>query len=192
MARLIVQEFVSVDGLAAGRNDSVDFIPAGTEGNAELEEHQMRFLDSVGTIVLGRATYEMFAAYWPDVEGDDKPFGEKLNAIPKVVFSRALAEAPWGSWEPATISTDDPRDEIPRLRDAADRDLVVWGSLRLVQSLAEAGLVDEYQLWVLPVVLGDGRRLFGDGVGSTTLRLLEARSTTKGATLLRYEAATGR
>jgi dihydrofolate reductase len=72
---------------------------------------------------------------------------------------------------------------------APDQDLVVWGSLSLVQSFAEAGLVDEYQLWVLPVVLGNGRRLFGDGARSTTLRLLEARPTAKGATLLRYEPA---
>jgi dihydrofolate reductase len=191
MARLIVQEFVSVDGLAAGRDGSVDYIPAGAEGNGELQEHQLRFIDSVGTIVLGRVTYELFAGYWPDVEGDDKPFGDRINATPKVVFSSTLAEAPWGSWEPASISTDDPREEIARLRDGADRDLVVWGSLSLVQSLAEAELVDEYQLWVLPVVLGEGRRLFGEGVGSTTLRLLEARPTAKGATLLRYEPATG-
>jgi dihydrofolate reductase len=192
MARLIVQEFVSVDGLAAGPDDSVDFIPAGAEGNAELQESQLRFLDTVGTIVLGRTTYQMFAGYWPDVEGDDKPFGDKINATARVVFSSTLTEAPWGSWEPALISRDDPREEIPRLRDGADQDLVVWGSLSLVQSLAAAGLVDEYQLWVLPVVLGDGRRLLGEGVGATTLRLLEARPTAKGATLLRYEPVTGR
>jgi dihydrofolate reductase len=191
MGKLIVQEFVSVDGLAAGPDGSVDFIPAGADGNAELQEYQLHFIDSVGTIVLGRVTYEMFAGYWPDVEGDDKAFGEKINTTPRVVFSSTLTEAPWGSWEPAAISKDDPRKEIPRLRDDADKDLVVWGSLTLVQSLAESGLVDEYQLWVLPVVLGDGRRLLGEGVPSTALRLLEARPTPKGATLLRYKPATG-
>jgi dihydrofolate reductase len=191
MARLVVQEFVSVDGLAAGPDGSVDFIPAAAQGNAELQDNQLRFIDTVGTIVLGRTTYELFAGYWPDVTGDDKPFGDKINATPKVVFSTTLAEAPWGSWAPAAITEDDPREEIPRLRDRADQDLVVWGSLSLVQSLAEAGLVDEYQLWVLPVVLGDGQRLFGEGRGPTTLRLLEARPTAKGATLLRYEPLPG-
>jgi dihydrofolate reductase len=191
MGRLVVQEFVSVDGLAAGRDGSLDFVPAGTEGDAELRENQMRFVDTVGTIVLGRVTYELFAGYWPDVEGEDKPLGDKINAIPKVVFSRTLVDAPWGTREPASVSSDDPRDEIPRLRDGADQDLVVWGSLTLVQSLAAAGLVDEYQLWLLPVVLGDGRRLFGEGAASSRLRLLEARPTPKGATLLRYEPAPG-
>ena len=147
----------------------------------------MRFIDTIDTIVLGRATYELFAGYWPTATGDDKPFADKLNAIPKLVFSKTLARAPWGSWEEAAISRDDPRDEIPRLKAQEGKDLVVWGSLTLVQSLAEASLVDEYQLWLLPVVLGGGRPLFAEGVESVSMTLLEAKTSINGATLLRYE-----
>jgi dihydrofolate reductase len=96
MRRLIVQEFVTLDGLAAGPNGEVDFIPAAV-GDAGVAENQMRFIDTVETIVLGRATYEMFAGYWPTATGDDKPFADKLNTIPKLVFSRTLERVPWGS-----------------------------------------------------------------------------------------------
>ena len=178
---------MTLDGLAAGPSGEVDFIPAATEGDAGVAETQMRFIDTVDTIVLGRTTYEMFAGYWPTATGDDKPFADKLNAIPKVVFSRTLDRAPWGSWDDATINRDDPRKAIPRLRDQQGKDMVIWGSLALVHSLAEAELVDEYQLWLLPVVLGlGGRPLFAEGVGSIAMKLLEAKTTERGATLLRY------
>jgi dihydrofolate reductase len=187
MRRLIVQEFVTVDGRAAGPEGQVDFIPAATRADSGVAESQMRFMDTIDTIVLGRSTYEMFAGYWPTATGDEEAFAEKINATPKVVFSKTLDRAPWGSWEEARITRDDPREEIPRLREREGKDLVVWGSLTLVHSLTEAGLVDEYQLWLLPVVLGGGRPLFAEGVGSIAMELLEAKTSDKGATLLRYE-----
>lgn len=190
MRRLIVQEFVTLDGLAAGPQGEVDFIPAATTGDAKVAENQMRFIDTIDTIVLGRTTYEMFAGYWPTATGDDKPFADKLNATPKIMFSKTLDRAPWGSWDEATISKGDPREEIRRLREQEGKDLVVWGSLTLVRSLAHAGLVDEYQLWLLPLVLGGGRPLFAEGVGSIGLSLLEAKTSDKGAMLLRYQTVT--
>jgi dihydrofolate reductase len=89
--------------------------------------------------------------------------------------------------EEATVTRDDPGAEIPRLKAREGKDMVVWGSLTLVQSLAEATLVDEYQLLVLPLVLGGGRPSFAEGVGPITMELLEAKPTDRGATLLRYE-----
>lgn len=91
MRNVILQEFVTLDGLAAGPNDSVDFVPASTQGDQSFGQRQLDFMDSVDTILLGRVTYTMFAGYWPKVtSGEDKPFADKLNAIPKVVFSRSL------------------------------------------------------------------------------------------------------
>jgi dihydrofolate reductase len=185
MRRLIVQEFVSLDGLAAGPEGGVEFIPAATSGDALLAENQMRFIDTIDTIVLGRTTYQMFAGYWPTATGDDKPFADKLNVIPKLVFTKTLDRAPWGSFAEATISKEDVRAEIPRLREQEGKDMVVWGSLSIVRSLAEAGLVDEYQLWLLPVALGGGTPLFAAG-GSTSMELLEAKTAEKGGVLLRY------
>jgi dihydrofolate reductase len=187
MSRIIVQEFVSIDGLAAGPKGEVDFIPAAVQGDSIVVENQMRFIDTIDTIVLGRVTYEMFVNYWPTASGDDKPFADKVNATPKIVFSKTLDTAPWGSWEEATISKDDPLEEVRRLREREGRDLVVWGSLTLVRSLAEAGLIDEYQLWLLPVVLGAGRPLFAEGGASIDMQLLEAKTSERGATLLRYQ-----
>jgi dihydrofolate reductase len=187
MRRLIVQEFLTLDGRSAGPNGEIDFIPAATEGDSRLGERQLRFMDTIDTIVLGRATYEMFANYWPTATGEDKPLADKLNAIPKLVFSKTLDRAPWGSWEEASISPDDPREEVLRLREEEGKDMVVWGSLTLVQSLAEARIVDEYHLWLLPVVLGGGRPLFAEGVGPIEMTLLEAETSERGAILTRYE-----
>jgi dihydrofolate reductase len=186
MRRLIVQEFVTLDGMAAGPEGETDFIPASTEGDDAFMDHQMRFIDTVDTMVLGRVNYELFASYWPTATGDDKPFADKVNALDKVVFSTTLEHAPWGSYDPATVTADDPRVEIPRRKAHDGKDMVVWGSLSLVRSLAEAGLVDEYQLWMLPLVLGAGRPLFGEGVGQFTMELVGTKSTASGATLLRY------
>src|SRR5688572_481418 len=104
MRRVILQEFVTIDGMAAGPDDSVDFVPAATSGDQSFGQRQLGFMDSIDVILLGRVTYEMFAGYWPDVSsGDDKPFADKLNTIPKVVFSKTLDRAPWGKWTDATI-----------------------------------------------------------------------------------------
>jgi RibD C-terminal domain len=102
MRNVVLQEFVSLDGLAAGLNNSVDFIPGATAGDPSFGQRQMSFIDTIDAILLGRVTYEMFAGFWPNVtSGDDKPFADKLNSIPKVVFSRTLDSAPWGKFEPA-------------------------------------------------------------------------------------------
>jgi dihydrofolate reductase len=186
MRRLVVQEFVSVDGFAAGPGGDIGFIPEATEGDDGVAENQMRFVDTVDTIVLGRVTYEMFAGYWPTATGDDKPFADKLNALAKLVFSKTLDRAPWGSFDDALISTNEPAPEVRRMKEEAGKDLVVWGSLSLAQSLADAGVVDEYKLWVLPIVLGGGAPLFSREKPGA-LKLREATTTQRGAVLLSYE-----
>jgi dihydrofolate reductase len=189
MRSVILQEFVSVDGFAADPNDSVDFVPASTRGDQTFGQRQLEFMDSIDTILLGRVTYTMFAGHWPKVtSGDDKQFADKLNAIPKVVFSRTLTRAPWGSWDDARVVKTDAASEVGKLKEAPGKDMVVWGSLSLAQSLVDDGLIDDYQLVVCPVVLGSGRRLFRDK-SSLDMKLLDARSFDRGAVLLSYEAA---
>lgn len=187
MRNLILQEFVSVDGMAAGRDGSTDFIPASNRGDQSFGRRQESFLDSIDTILLGRKTYEMFVEYWPKVtSGDERPFAEKLNAIPKVVFSKTLDRAPWGTWEEATVVKTDAAREIERLKQQPGKDLVIWGSLTLAQSLMHEGLIDEYQLIVCPVVLVEGRRLFDDKVAPGEMHLLSTRSFDRGSVLLSY------
>jgi dihydrofolate reductase len=178
MRKVILQEFVSLDGLAAGPNDSVDFVPASTQGDQSFGQRQMGFMDSIDLILLGRVTYTMFAGYWPNVtSGEDKRFADKLNAIPKVVFSRSLDRAPWGSWGDARIVKTSAAKEVAKLRQQSGKDMAIWGSISLAQSLMNEGLIDEYQLVVCPVVLGSGRPLFRDKVEPFGMKLL---STNRG------------
>ena len=189
MKKLILQEFVSVDGLASGPNDSVDFVPASNQGDQRFGQRQMEFLDSIDTILLGRVTYEMFAGHWPNVpSGPDRPFADKLNAIPKIVFSKTLDRAPWGSYPEAKLVKTSAAKEVAKLRQGSGKDMVLWGSISLAQSLMSEGLIDEYQLIVCPLVLGKGRPLFAEKKNPVTMKLLSTKSFDRGSVLLAYVA----
>jgi dihydrofolate reductase len=185
---VILQEWLSLDGLAAGQNDSVAFIPASTQGDKSFGRDQSALLDGVDTIVLGRVTYRMFEGFWPLVtEGEEKPFADKLNAMPKVVFSRTLERAPWGSWNEARIVKADPADEVTRLKRDSGKDIVVWGSISVAQTLISAGVIDEYRLVICPLVLAGGRPLFGDNVPPGDLTLTSVKSFDRGVVSLQYK-----
>ena len=185
--KVVVQEFVTLDGLGAGPHGRVDFIAPSTQGDQAFGRDQLAFIDTVGTIVLGRATYEMLARYWPHViAGAEKPFADKLNAMPKVVLSRTLDRAPWGTWDEARIVTATPADEVARLKRQTGKAIAIWGSITLVQSLIPHGLVDEYRLVICPVVLGGGRRLFNDGIMPISMTLAQINALDRGAVALTY------
>src|SRR5687767_11384048 len=118
MRKLIVQEFVSVDGLASGPGGSVDFIPAASAGDQRFGQRQVDFMDTVDAILLGTVTYKMFAGYWPNVasDADDTVFADKINALPKIVFSSTLERAPWGRFAEATIVRDPAEDAVARMK----------------------------------------------------------------------------
>ena len=189
MRKLILQEFVTVDGLAAGPDGNVDFIPRATSGDQSFGEEQLALMDSIDAILLGAVTYRMFAGYWPNVqEGPDKPFADKLNAIPKIVFSRTLDTAPWGTWKDARIVKTSAADEVAALKRQPGKNMVLWGSISLAQSLIDARLVDEYRLVICPVVLGSGRPLFREMAGTLEMKLQNARTLDRGAVRLQYSA----
>jgi dihydrofolate reductase len=188
MREVILQEFVTLDGLAAGPNNSVDFVPASTSGDQKFSREQLAFFDAIDTIVLGRVTYQLFAGYWPKVtEGDEKPFADKMNSTPKIVFSRTLDRAPWGTFDEATVLRSDPAAEVSKLKQQPGRNLVIWGSLSLAQLLIGEGLIDEYRLVVCPLVLGQGRHLFNDALGPIEVTLLNASPLDRGAVSLTYK-----
>jgi dihydrofolate reductase len=185
--KVILQEFVTLDGLAAGPNDSVDFIPASTRGDRSFGDDQFAFLDTIDTILLGRVTYRMLAGFWPNVtEGEEKPFANKLNAKKKVVFSRTLDRAPWGTWDEARVVKTSAADEVAKLKRQSGKDILVWGSISLAQSLVSQGLIDEWRLVVCPIVLASGRALFRDKGAAIDLRLLDAKVQDLGAVSLKY------
>lgn len=187
MRNLILQEFLSVDGMAAGRDGSTAFIPQANRGDHSLMRRQEAFVDSIDGILLGRKTYEMFVEYWPKVtSGDDRALAEKINAIPKYVFSRTLDRAPWGRWDNVTVVKGDAAREVERLKQQPGKDVVLWGSLSLAQHLMREGLIDEYQLIVCPVVLVEGRRFFEGHTEAGVMHLLSTQRFDRGSVLLSY------
>lgn len=190
MRKVILQEFISLDSLTAGPKDNVDFVPASTEGDKGFGQEQVKLMNSVDTILLGRVTYQMFAGYWPKItKGKEKPFADKLNSIPKIVFSRTLESAPWGDWEEAKVVKSSAVKELAKLKRRSGKNMVIWGSISLAQSIIKEGLIDEYRLVVCPVVLGSGRPLFLNKVDSFGMKLLEAKTFDLGAVQLKYKPA---
>jgi dihydrofolate reductase len=188
MRKVILQEFISLDSLAAGPNDSVDFVPASTQGDVSFGKEQMKLMNSVDTILLGRVTYQMFSGHWPNItKGKEKAFADKLNSIPKIVFSKTLDSAPWGDWPEVKIVKNTAVKEVAKLRRRSGKNMIIWGSISLAQALIKEDLIDEYRLVMCPVVLGSGRALFLDKVDSFGLKLVEAKTLDRGAVQLKYK-----
>src|SRR3954470_22755565 len=159
MARIVVSEFVSLDGVMEAPGGGEDFRHAGWTFDFERGEEGDKFkLDETlasDALLLGRKTYEGFAAAWPRMTGD---FADKFNSMPKYVVSSTLKEGEWNS----TVLKGDVVEEVTKLRQGPDGNITVHGSAQLVQTLLENDLVDELRLMVFPVVLGSGKRLFGE------------------------------
>jgi dihydrofolate reductase len=187
VGRIVVTEFVSLDGVMEDPGGAEDFEHGGWSFEVSRGEEGDRFkLDETmasDALLLGRRTYEGFAAAWPSREGD---FADKFNSMPKYVVSSTL-ENP--SWANTTVLKGDLTEEVARVRDEHNGDVVVHGSASLVRSLLERDLVDELRLMVFPVVLGSGKRLFGDTTGKKPLRLVDSRVVGDGVAILTYGRA---
>jgi dihydrofolate reductase len=193
MGKLIVTEFVTLDGVAqapggADEDRESGFAhggwqgPLGDEGSGDVVFERAR---TMGALLLGRRTYEIFADYWPNAS-DEMPFTGLLNGVPKYVVSRTLAGTL--AWQGSTLVTGDLATSIAALKDRHDQVHVI-GSLNLVQSLLRLGLVDRLNLWVYPLLLGSGKRLFADGTVPTVLRLTESVTYPSGTLHLTYDTA---
>jgi dihydrofolate reductase len=135
--------------------------------------------------LLGRKTYEIFAAYWPKVTDESHPVATKLNTLPKYVASRTLEEADWAG---TTLLQGDVAEAVTELKAEPGRELQVHGSLNLIQTLISADLVDQFRVLIFPLVLGTGKRLFDDII-PTGLKLIDSKATSTGVMLQTYEAA---
>ena len=187
MRKVVLQACVSIDGLAAGPNDGIDFIPASTQGDPSFGREQVALMDTIDTLLLSRVTYGMFAGFWPNVtEGAEKEFADKFNAVPKVVFSKTLKRAPWGKWNEGRVVRGSAVEEVARLKQQSGKDMLISGSLSIAQSLILENMVDEYRLVLCPVVLGSGRPLFRDNAGSIPMKPLKASTLDRGAVSLIY------
>jgi dihydrofolate reductase len=187
MGRIVVTEFVSLDGVMEDPGGAEDFKYGGWTFEIDRGEEGGKFKldETMGSdaLLLGRVTYEGFAAAWPSREGD---FADKFNNMPKYVVSSTLDDAGWSN---STVLKDDPVEAISKLRREHDGEIVVHGSAQLVQTLLEHDLVDELRLMVFPVVLGNGKRLFGDTSDKKRLRLVDSKTVGDGVAILIYRPA---
>jgi dihydrofolate reductase len=187
MGRIVVTEFVSLDGVVEDPGGSEDFKYGGWSFEVNRGEEGDKFkLDealNADALLLGRVTYEGFAEAWPSRDGE---FADKFNNMPKYVVSSTL-ESP--EWNNSTVLKGDVAEGVSKLRQEQDGDIVVHGSAQLVQTLVANDLVDELRLMVFPVVLGSGKRLFGGTSDKKSLRLTDSKTVGDGVAILIYEPA---
>jgi dihydrofolate reductase len=187
MGRIVVTEFISLDGVIQDPGGSEDFKYGGWSFEYDRGEDGDRFKadETMGAdaMLLGRVTYEGFAEAWPSRSGD---FADRFNSMPKYVVSSTLSDP---DWENTTVLGGDLAEAVNEVRSKHDGDVVVHGSGKLVQALIDQDLVDELRLMVFPVVLGDGQRLFGPTGDKKPFKLTDSRAVGDGVAILVYERA---
>jgi dihydrofolate reductase len=169
MRRIIVSEFITLDGVIedpGGQHAGIGGWAFQFDRGPEGDKFKLDELLAADALLLGRVTYEGFAAAWPNMT--EGPFGEKMNGMPKYVVSSTLERADWNN---STIIGGDVVAQVSELKHGPGGDVLVAGSAQLVRTLTDHDLVDEYRLMVYPVVLGQGKRLFGDPGSRVNLRL---------------------
>jgi dihydrofolate reductase len=193
MRRLVVGTFLTVDGVMqapGGPDEDRDggfehggwLVPYFDEGMGQLITEWTNQADG---LLLGRRTYEIFAAYWPHVTDED-PVASKLNSVPKYVASRTLETVEWNN---STLLGGDIAQEITKLKNQPGTEIQVTGSGELIQTLMRHDLVDEYRLWIFPVLLGSGKRLFAGGTIPAGLRHRDTKTFSTGVAIHTYERA---
>jgi dihydrofolate reductase len=191
VGRIVVTEFVSLDGVVEAPGGGESFEHGGWSFEISRGEEGDKFkLDETmasAALLLGRVTYEGFAAAWPS-RTDDLGFADKFNSMPKYVVSSTLEDPEWNN---TTVLKGGLAQEVAKLKQELDGDIVVHGSPQLVQGLVENDLVDEYRLMVFPVVLGSGKRLFGQTSDKKSLRLVDSKMVGDGVAILVYQPADG-
>ena len=173
MGKIVVSQFVTLDGVMEDPGGAESFERGGWafefDRGPEGDKFKLDEVMAAEALLLGRVTYEGFAAAWPSRTGE---FADKFNTMPKFVVSSTLENPEWNN---TTVISDDVAEEVARLRERFDGDVLVNGSAQLVNALARHDLVDEWRLMVFPVVLGAGKRLFEDGIDKKPLELVESK-----------------
>jgi dihydrofolate reductase len=188
MRKVVAAEYVTVDGVITDPGGIGEIERGGWSSayfNEELGEYQSEQLFASDALLLGRVTFEGFAAAWPSMEETEGEFAVRMNALPKFVASRSLQEPL--AWN-GSLLNGDPADEVAKLKEQPGQDILIYGSGQLVNALHPHGLIDEYRLMVFPVTLGEGERLFPNGA-KVGLKLTGAQTTSTGVLMATYEVA---
>lgn len=181
MRKLFWQISVTLDGFMEGPNRELDDTAAFAD--PDFDRYATEMLRSIDGMLLGRRTYELFAGYWPSAVGPD---AERMNGLPKVVFSRSLDDVEWNN---SRLVRRGVAEEVARLKGEAGRDLAVFGSADLASTLMRRGLIDEYRILVTPFILGAGTPMFKDVESRAPLALRKASTWSSGTVALFYEPA---
>jgi dihydrofolate reductase len=193
MGKLVVGTFLTLDGVMQGPGGPEEDTEGGFEhggwsvpywGDDRMGQFMDESMQKADAVLLGRKTYEIFAAHWPNV-GDDDPMAAKLNSVQKYVASTTLDDVEWRN---STLIKGDVAEEVAKLKDET-AEIQVPGSQQLIQTLLKHDLVDEYRLWFFPIVLGTGKRLFADGTVPTNLKLVKTETSSTGVAMNTYDAA---
>jgi len=174
MRKLVLSAYVTLDGVMEAPSWSAPF------WNEEAAKYAFDQLFASDALLLGRVTYESFAAAWPSMT-DEEGFADRMNSLPKFVASTTLGELQWN----AARIQGEVAEEVAQLKQQPGQDILIYGSGGLVHTLMQHDLIDEYRLWVHPVVVGSGKRLFRDG-SETTLRLVDTKTFGSGVVVLAY------
>lgn len=181
MRKLIVSMMVSLDGFIEDENASIEW----HVWDEEMDAYMLQFFEDTDTLLFGRKTYQLMEAFWPtELALNESPgIREKMNGLPKLVFSKTLNEANWAT---TTLLKELNPSDLQAMKAAGGKDMVIFGGAELVQSFQERNLIDEYRIIVNPVILGSGKALFGNGQSQVTLQLLQTKTFACGNVLLCY------
>ena len=190
MREVMAVDYVSLDGVIQGPGFDREDVDGGfTRGGwirpyiADHRRYGDELYPTAGAFLLGRRTYEIFAEYWPTVTKEDDLIAHALNTRPKYVASRTLTKV---EWKGTTILSGDVAAQVAALKQESGKTIFLVGSSALAQSLMDLDLVDVFQLWIHPVVLGQGKRLFRDGGPDRTMKLIDSRTTSLGVVIQTY------
>ncbi len=182
MRKVFLFMMVSLDGFFEGPNHELDWHNVDEEFNKFATDQ----LNGVDVLLFGRKTYELMAGYWPTAKEDDPAVAEKMNNLPKIVFSRSLMGAKWNN---SRLVKENIAEEITKIKQHSGKDMAIFGSSGLCVSLIQLGLIDEFRIMVNPVVLGKGNTLFGGIAHKLSLELLRTKTFSSGNVLLYYRTA---
>ncbi len=187
MRKLIVQEWLTLDGYAADKDGELFFVES-KELNKYADYDVLKFLESIDTILLGAVTYKLFVDFWPTATTGQELIADKLNETDKIIFSNTITHAPWGKWKEATVINGDAVAAVRKLKQLEGKDMILWGSISLAQSLMKENLIDEYHINICPLIIGQGLAFFPNDIRVIDLELLEMKKYDSGLIVLKYRS----
>ena len=190
MRQVIVSNLMSLDGYVAGPKGELDWFVKEGWLDEEFGDYVRSLIKKVGVILMGRNTYNEFVSYWPTATaeaGDDPVISERMNNLPKVVFSRTMTRAVWGKWGNIRLVRNNAAREVARMKKEKGKHIVIYGSATLVSELLKKELVDEIQILLQPIILGGGKPEFKELHRRYGLKLTKCKVFKTGAVVLHYK-----